>query len=91
MIDVIYVATLAQNIDGIVVCELRRGFALQCFHLFMYLFHSFIYLCMNVSEGYGTWSLCVCVCVCVFLVFCCYAHFNIKRVVQMNSVQHNYT
>ena len=27
-----YVATLAQNIDGIVVCELRRGFALQCFH-----------------------------------------------------------
>ena len=29
-----YVATLAQNIDGIVVCKLRRGFALQCFHLF---------------------------------------------------------
>ena len=27
-----YVATLAQNIDGIVVCELHQGFALQCFH-----------------------------------------------------------
>ena len=26
------VATLAQNIDGIVVCELCRGFARQCFH-----------------------------------------------------------
>ena len=24
---------LLKNIDGIVVCELRRGFALQCFHL----------------------------------------------------------
>ena len=28
-----YVATLAQNIDTIVVCELHRGFALQCFHI----------------------------------------------------------
>ena len=27
-----FVATLAQNIDIIVLCELRRGFALQCFH-----------------------------------------------------------
>ena len=25
---------LAQNIDTIAVCELRRGFALQCFHLY---------------------------------------------------------
>ena len=25
---------LAQNIDTIVVCELRRGFALQCFHFY---------------------------------------------------------
>ena len=24
--------TLAQNTDAIVVCELHRGFALQCFH-----------------------------------------------------------
>ena len=30
--EITYVATLAQNIDGIVVCKLRRGFALQCFH-----------------------------------------------------------
>ena len=30
-------ATLAQNIDTIVVCELRRGFAFQCFHLFLFL------------------------------------------------------
>ena len=29
-----YVATLAQNIDGIVVSELRRGFALQCFQFY---------------------------------------------------------
>ena len=27
-----YAAILAKNIDTIVVCELRRGFALQCFH-----------------------------------------------------------
>ena len=27
-----YVATLAQNIILVVLCELRRGFALQCFH-----------------------------------------------------------
>ena len=25
---------LVQNIDTIAVCELRRGFALQCFHLY---------------------------------------------------------
>ena len=28
-----YAALLARNIDTIAVCELRRGFALQCFHL----------------------------------------------------------
>ena len=27
-----YVATLAQNIDTIVVCKLHHVFALQCFH-----------------------------------------------------------
>ena len=29
--EIMLLYTLAQNIDGIVVCELRRGFALQCF------------------------------------------------------------
>ena len=29
-----YAAILAKNIDTIVVCELRRGFALQCFHYY---------------------------------------------------------
>ena len=30
--EIMLLYTLAQNIDGIVVSELRRGFALQCFH-----------------------------------------------------------
>ena len=32
MVDVKLGCILAQNIDTIAVCELRRGFALQCFH-----------------------------------------------------------
>ena len=43
-----YVATLAQNIDGIVVCGLRRGFALQCFHYTWKLFS------INRKKGKAT-------------------------------------
>ena len=32
IVDVKLGAILAQNIDTIAVCELRQGFALQCFH-----------------------------------------------------------
>ena len=32
--EIMLLYILAQNIDSIVVCQLRRGFALQCFHLY---------------------------------------------------------